>query len=194
MSKAKFLDNHSIAVQIPLTAPSGKIRVKTRSSIFEYGIPIATKKNKFSQMNYVEWQIGYDTTLDDKEKMAETSLGHLRFSAYNGKTKALYELSEYMFKLHQFGYITKKEINTLIQEIEKIPESKLIENHPSCQIKRTHPKENIINGIEFWKSKIEYPLLIHRFGVYEIIAEIVVREKQKAIGTQAMLYFCFPIT
>ena len=32
------------------------------------------------------------------------------------------------------------------------------------------------------------------FGKYEIIAEITIREKQKAIGVQPMLYLCFPIT
>ena len=32
------------------------------------------------------------------------------------------------------------------------------------------------------------------FGDYEIIAEITIREKQRAVGTQSMLYFCFPIT
>jgi len=36
--------------------------------------------------------------------------------------------------------------------------------------------------------------LIHRFGKFEIIAEIVIREKQRAVGIQAMLYFCFSIT
>jgi len=36
--------------------------------------------------------------------------------------------------------------------------------------------------------------LIHKFGKYEVLTEIVIREKQYAIGVQPMLYFCFPIT
>ena len=38
------------------------------------------------------------------------------------------------------------------------------------------------------------PLLIYKFKNYEIVTEIEVKEKQYAIGTQPMLYFCFPIT
>ena len=173
---------------------TGKIRVKNRSTIFEYGLPFASRQNNFTQRNYVEWQIGYDTTLDAPEKLAETTLKDLLFTAYNHKTKALYELSEYMFYLIKWGFIHKTSLNSLFHEIQGISEENLLENHPSCQIKRTHPREATINGIDFLESKIEYPLLVHRFGKYEIIAEIVVREKQYAVGTQVMLYFCFPIT
>jgi len=41
---------------------------------------------------------------------------------------------------------------------------------------------------------VSYPLFVHRFGQYEIFAEIMIREKQRAVGTQAMLYVCLPIT
>ena len=43
-------------------------------------------------------------------------------------------------------------------------------------------------------TQVEYPLLVYRFGDYEIVAEIKITEKQYAIGTQPMLYLCFPIT
>ncbi len=32
------------------------------------------------------------------------------------------------------------------------------------------------------------------FKHYEVITEITIREKQRAVGVQPMLYFCFPIT
>ncbi len=194
MSKAQITKGESIAIDIPLAAHTGKIRVKNRPSIFEYGLPFASRREAFSQRNYVEWQIGYDATLDKTDKLAETTLGNFRFSAYNGETKALYELSEYMFYMVKWGFVAKDELGSLIRDVENIKPDDLVENHTSCQIKRTHPRELAINDILFLESKIEYPLLIHRFGVYEVIAEIVVREKQYAIGTQAMLYFCFPIT
>ncbi len=195
MSKATISDReNTIAVDIPLTTTSGKIRIKNRSSFYEYGIPVATRQNNFSLSHYVEWQIGYDTTLDDADKMAETTQADKRFHAYNREEKALYELSEYLYYLAKWGLIAQQELKDLSEAIKKIDSKNLIENHPNCQIKRTHPREIQLNEIAFYESKIEYPLLVHRFGTYEIIAEIVVREKQKAIGTQAMLYFCFPIT
>lgn len=194
MSKAVIIDGTSVEVKVPLTTTSGKIRVKTRSSIFEYGLPFASRQHNFTQANYIEWQIGYDVVADDSVKLQETNLPTKIFTAYNRKTKALYELSEYLYCFAKWGFITKHDLTSLADKIRTISNSGLIENHSECQIKRTHPKETRINDVNFFESKIEYPLLIHRFGVYEIIAEIVVREKQRAIGSQAMLYFCFPIT
>ncbi len=41
---------------------------------------------------------------------------------------------------------------------------------------------------------VKYPMLVHKFGQYDIYAEVIIREKQRAVGTQAMLYVCLPIT
>jgi hypothetical protein len=43
-------------------------------------------------------------------------------------------------------------------------------------------------------TQVKYPMLIHKFGEYEILTEIIIKEKQYAIGVQPMLYFCFPVT
>ena len=42
--------------------------------------------------------------------------------------------------------------------------------------------------------KVSYPLIVHKFGKYDIYAEIMNREKQRAVGVQPMLYVCLPIT
>ena len=44
------------------------------------------------------------------------------------------------------------------------------------------------------KMTLKYPQLVYKFGKYESIAEITIREKQRAVGIQSMLYLCFPIT
>jgi len=41
-----------ICVEIPLTATSGKIRIKHRSILNDYGVPVATRKTPFSQNDY----------------------------------------------------------------------------------------------------------------------------------------------
>lgn len=92
-------DQKSITVDIPLTTTSGKIRIKNRSSFYEYGLPVATRQNNFLQSNYVEWQIGYDTTLDDAEKMAETTLGTKRFTAYNHREKAKFIFDKHNYRI-----------------------------------------------------------------------------------------------
>lgn len=58
---------------------------------------------------------------------------------------------------------------------------------------RTNPQLATINGVEFYRMTVKYPMLVHKFGQYDIYAEVTVKEKQKAIGTQAMLYVCLPL-
>jgi len=86
------------------------------------------------------------------------------------------------------------EIEELKTFLSSLDSQNLIKKHSHCQIKRTHPQNENINSLEFEILKIEYPQLIHKFKNYEIIAEITIREKQRAVGVQPMLYFCFPIT
>lgn len=104
--------DHLIEVPILLTAVSGKIRIKNRLILNEYGAPVATKRDGFLQSNYVEWQIGYDVVKNDVKKMAETSLSETEFIGANGKTKALYELSEYVW--YFFGGMSSLKVTSRI--------------------------------------------------------------------------------
>jgi R.Pab1 restriction endonuclease len=191
--KSKNPTTKEIKVAIPLTTTSGKTRVKVRTIFDEYGLPFASRQNPFTQNNYIEWQIGYDSVLDNEKKLALSTLSDVHFQAYNGKTKAFYELSEYLYYFYQWEVFSTQELKNLIEFLENLEEKDLIENRPDSNITRTHPKEVYINGLKFKKLQIAYPLLIHQFGDYEIISEIVIKEKQRAAGVQAMLYFCFQI-
>jgi len=185
--------NKEILIAIPLTTTSGKTRVKQRDNIYGYGLPFASRTNKFNQKNYIEWQIGYDIeTKSDKINL--TTIKDITFTAYNKKEKYLYELSEYLYYLVKFDLISREKLNDLKEFLSSLKESDLIEKHSHCQIKRTHPQNENINNLDFEILKIEYPQLIYKFKDYEIISEITIREKQRAVGVQPMLYFCFPIT
>ncbi len=185
-------ENKEIVVSIPLTTTSGKIRIKERDNIYGYGIPFASRSNKFNQRNYIEWQIGYDIEVSS-EKINLTTLKDLNFVAHNTKKKALYELSEYLYYLTAFNIIKINELEDLKNFIKNLEENNLISKHPHCAIKRTHPVNEKINDLNFEVLKIEYPQLVHKFKNYEIITEITIREKQRAVGVQPMLYLCFPI-
>ncbi len=184
-------ENKRILIDIPLTTPSGKIRIKSRSMFYEYGIPHAAGSVPMLQNNYIEWQIGYDV---EKKLIDKSSLPHTSFIAYNRKKKVLYELSEYLYYFYSWNMITTSELQTTFEFLSQLQEKHLLSNHPDCQISRTHPAETEINNTNFYKMVLNYPQLVHKFGKYEIIAEITIREKQKAIGIQPMLYLCFPIT
>ncbi len=186
-------DNQKILVRIPLTANSGKIRIKKRSIINEYGIPFATKQIPFGLDSYVEWQIGYDAWIKDDKKITDTTLPNFAFTGANGKDKALYELSEYIYYFYRWGSIKKEILMDILDYLRKISIDDLLDRNQEIQITRSHAIEKKINNFNFEYTQVKYPLLIYKFGEYEIISEIKIAEKQRAIGIQPMLYFCFPI-
>lgn len=184
-------ENRRILADIPLATHTGKIRIKSRNMFYEYGNPHATRSVPFNQNNYVEWQIGYD--LEEKKNYL-SSLPEMTFIAYNGKKKALYELSEYLYYFYSWEMISSSEIRQTLDFLSKLSEVNLLSNHPDCEITRTHPIEKEINNTTFLGMTLKYPQLVYEFGIYQIIAEITIREKQRAVGVQPMLYLCFPIT
>ena len=184
-------ENKRILVDIPLTTPKGKIRIKSRSMFYEYGNPHAAGSIPIIQNNYVEWQIGYDL---EYGKRNSSSLPHISFIGANGRKKVLYELSEYLYYFCSWDMITSSELKGILEFLSDLEEKNLISNHPDCQITRTHPVEKQINDTTFFGMTLNYPQLVYKFGKYEIIAEITIREKQNAVGIQPMLYLCFPIT
>ena len=186
--------DHKIIVPILLTTVNGKIRIKNRSILNEYGTPVAARRDGFTLSNYVEWQIGYDVVKKEINKLAESSLPETEFIGTNRKNKALYELSEYIWYFYKWNIISKKDLKDIVNYLNSIKDEDLIDNNSELQIDRSHPIEKKINGFSFEYTQVKYPLLIYKFKNYEIITEIKITEKQYAVGTQPMLYLCFPIT
>lgn len=190
--KIAKLQKPDIFVELPLTTQSGKVRVKERNSFYEYGLAVATRQNPFTQRHYIEWQIGYDADKNDKEKLNLTSLKESEFIGANGKTKALYELSEYLFYFAKWGIVGANELDELLAFLKSVNLSDFLDS--SFQILRSHPIKREILGIDFYCSEVKYPLLVHKFGTFDILVELIIKEKQRAVGVQPMLYVCFPIT
>ena len=186
---------HSIHVSIPLTATSGKARIKKRSCFREYGVTVPTRSDSLSQSCYLEWQIGYDATVGDLKKgLKKTTVPECRFTGANGKEKAIFELSEYIYHLAAWKVIPVQRLQQIEAEIKNIQPESLFDVNEALAIRRTHPLTKELCGIEFDFMRVEYPLLVHRYGKYEIITEIIVREQQRAAGIQPMLFLCIPVT
>ena len=179
--------NRTIEESIPLTMPTGKFRVKGRSMYYEYGQPFSSRSSQFTWKNYVEWQISYDSVSEPD---------HHPSIAYEGRerTKFLVELSFYFYQFFQWGVIDHRTVTGLVHYLESIDRENLIDRHEHCKILRTHPNAIEINGMPFASMTLRYPQLVYHFQQYEIIAEITVREKQRAVGVQPMLYFCIPVS
>lgn len=182
-----------LAVILPMTQPTGKIRVKERNFFGEYGNPVATRREPLSQSCYVEWQIGYDM-LANRENIDKTTLSDRTFENYKGETKYAYELSEVLFYSYELNLISDEEIRKAHDFILAIPDDSLIDVVDSMRITRTNPVEAEINEMDFYEMKVVYPLIVHKFGKYDIYAEVMNREKQRGVGVQPMLYVCIPIT
>ncbi len=180
------IDNNGTSfIYVPLTKPTSKFRVKFRESETQYGNPVATRQNTFDTKHYIEWQIGYDT-MDQNN----TSYNNLNFIGANGKIKYLYELSEIIYYLKSISIIKSVDIVNLIEKLSSL-EDKFIDN--TLEITRDSFIKKSILGINFKSSYVNYPLFICNLN-NDFIIEIIVREKQRAVGVQPMLYVCFPIT
>ncbi|WRB96810.1 R.Pab1 family restriction endonuclease [Helicobacter pylori] len=183
-------DRKVIEISIPLTSISGKARVKIRHAFSDYGISTATRKIPFSLKHYVEWQIGYDVLIKDKEKFKLTTLKDEKyhFLGANNKVKTLYELSEMIYYAKRLGLISLENLENTLKYLEK--QKQFIEDN--FTITRERFRSHQFGGMDFELSRISYPLLIHSFNDNEL-SEIVIREQQYGSKTQAMLYFCFSI-
>ncbi len=188
------LENQKNFIGIPLTTQSGKIRIKERNSFYEYGLPVATRQIPFCLKHYIEWQIGYDVDKSDKEKLILSTLQKTHFIGANGKNKALYELSEFLYYFAKWSIVSKDEIKALCEFLSHIKQDEFLDSRNDLEILRSYPKIKEILGIEFYESQVKYPLLVHKFKNFNILVEIIIKEKQRAVGVQPMLYVCFPIT
>ena len=101
-------------------------------------------------------------------------------------------MSEIVFYARKHRLIEDAEIAKCIADIRSVSDANTFEE--TASVGRTEPERVHINGLPFEEMKVSYPLFVHRLGRSEIFAEIMIREKQKAVGTQAMLYVCLPIT
>ena len=191
-AKVCVADNE-LKVILPLTKPTGKIRIKERSFFGEYGLPVAGRTQNLGLKNYVEWQIGYDLLFNafNREK---TSLQDSTFINYKQECKYAYELSEILYYSVKHDLLSIEQIQATYANIKGVPEANTLEKREDMSICRTNPQPTNVNGVDFFRMTVKYPMLVHKFGQYDIYAEVTIKEKQRAVGTQAMLYVCLPIT
>ncbi len=144
-------DKKAIEVSIPLTSISGKVRVKIRHAFSDYGISTATRKIPFSLKHYVEWQIGYDAPIKDKEKLELTTLKDEKyhFLGANNKVKTLYELSEMIDYAKQLGLISLENLENTLKYLEK--QKQFIEDNFIRERFRSHQ----FGGMDFCFSILE---------------------------------------
>lgn len=181
------VNENSVELYLP-TKNKGKFRWKNRIDNSKYGEGFATRQIPFVEESYIEWQIGYDSVVNDPKKT--TILTDLEFVGANGRTKNPYELSEIIFLMKQSGLVSDEDLRQLREEIRhrnfSFDEQYTIE---------TNERELVrIADFDFHRQDITLPT----FSDYEtdrgLSIEISIQKQQYATGIQPMVYFVIPVS
>ncbi len=180
--------NKDIIIIIP-AANSGKFRFKKRKDNLDFGETFSTRKLPFDEQTYLEWQIGYDATLNDikkGEKKTKLKGKSFLFIGANKQKKYPYELSEIFFEAIKIKLLLKEDVENLLNEIGNY---KNFIDEKNITIEKLSEFE--INGIKFYETSIKLPTLsITNTDNTQI--EISIEKQQYATGVQPMVYFCIP--
>ncbi|HEY1716791.1 MAG TPA: R.Pab1 family restriction endonuclease [Verrucomicrobiae bacterium] len=174
------ITTNAIRVRLPLTDVTGKVRMKEKSSD-GFGIPIAPSKTSLGEKDYLEWQIGYDTP-DASDISVVPQIKFIR----NGETKYGHELSKIIFEAVRTGILSTNDLAREIEALKKIPtdefeESQAVQVEVSTNAAADGFQSAVQRLPQFTKSTP------HGW------VQIQLKQKQRAVGYQAMVYVCLPM-
>jgi len=170
-----------LIVKLPLTNPTGKIRVKRREKLSTYGVPVSTRTKPFEENDYVEWQISYAT-----ENPPPTS--KIKNIKLNSKTG--FELTKLLCEGIKSRIISNRDIQDMKNFIDSVERGDTLEENEN--IIREESKDEVKGGFKKFIEKV--PLFIKNNEEKGYFVEIILKPKQKAIGIQAMVYLCVYIS
>jgi hypothetical protein len=171
---------NSVRIRLPLTDVTGKVRVKQKSSD-GFGLPVAPSKVLLGKKDYLEWQIGYDIPNTN----SPTVVPEIKFNR-NGETKYGHELSKIIFEAVRLGILSTNDLIREIEELEKIPPGKFEESQAvQVEVSTNAAADGFQSAVQrlpqFTKSTP------HGW------VQIQLKQKQRAVGYQAMVYVCLPM-
>jgi hypothetical protein len=171
---------NSIRIRLPLTDVTGKVRVKEKSSD-GFGLPVAPMKTSLDGKFYLEWQIGYDIPTTN----SPTVVPEIKFQR-NGETKYGHELSKIIFEAVRIGILSTNDLIREIEALKKIPPTEFEENQAvQVEVSTNATADGFQSAVQrlpqFTKSTP------HGW------VQIQFKQKQRAVGYQAMVYVCLPM-
>jgi hypothetical protein len=171
---------NSVRVRLPLTDVTGKVRVKEKSSD-GFGIPIAPSKTSLGEKDYLEWQIGYDIPNTNSPSVVP----EIKFIR-NGETKYGHELSKIIFEAVRLGILSTNDLIREVETLKKIPPTEFEESQAvQVEVSTNAAADGFQSAVQrlpqFTKSTP------HGW------VQIQLKQKQRAVGYQAMVYVCLPM-
>ena len=176
----------SVRVRLPLTDVSGKVRPKERTPD-GYGEPLAPTKTVLGAKHYLEWQIGYDT----READAPNVVKEIQF-VRKGETKFGAELSKMLVDALRLGVISTNDLLRERDRLAKLAEATLEEREGITTEKTPLDAKGVAlpDGFTRWTQKVPQFLRETEHGWIQI----QFKPRQRAVGNQAMVYVCLPMT
>jgi hypothetical protein len=174
-------ETNSIRVRLPLTDVTGKVRVK-ETTTDGFGLPVAPSKVALGRKHYLEWQIGYDTP-DAKDVSVVPEIKFTR----KGETKYGHELSKILFEAVRLGLIST---NELLREVELLKKNSTGTFEESRSVEVEVSTNKTTNGFQSAVQKLPQFTKTTPHGS----VQIQLKPKQRAVGYQAMIYVCVPMS
>ena len=167
-------------IRLPLTDVTGKVRVKEKSSD-GFGLPVAPSKVSLGKKHYLEWQIGYDIPNTN----SPTIVPEIKFIR-NGETKYGHELSKIIFESVRLGILSTNDLVREIDFLKKIQPNEFEESQAvQVEVSTNAPTDGFQSAVQrlpqFTKTTP------HGW------VQIQLKQKQRAVGYQAMVYVCLPM-
>jgi hypothetical protein len=174
------VETNSIRVRLPLTDVTGKVRVKEKSSA-GFGIPIAPSKTSLGEKDYLEWQIGYDIPNTNSPSVVP----EIKFQR-NSETKYGHELSKIIVESVRLGILSTNDLVREIEVLKKIQSSEFEESH-AVQV-----EVSTNNATDGFQSAVQRLPQFTKSTPHGWV-QIQLKQKQRAVGYQAMVYVCLPM-
>jgi len=175
-----FTNGESVRVRLPLTDVTGKVRVKEQTPD-GFGIPVAPSKTVLAEKHYLEWQIGYDIPNTNSPSLVP----QIKFTR-NGETKYGHELSKIIFESVRLGLLSTNDLIREVEALKKIQPSEFEENQP-VQVETS--TNAAANGFQSAVERLPQFTKTTPHGS----VQIQLKQKQHAVGYQAMVYVCLPM-
>lgn len=174
-------NNEVVRVRLPLTDVTGKVRVKEKSSD-GFGLPVAPSKTSLGKKHYLEWQIGYDLPNTNSPSVVP----EIRFIR-NGEIKYGHELSKIVSEAVQLGILPTNDLAREIDSLKKV-QPKEFEENQRVQVEVSTNTEP--NGFQSAIQRLPQFTKATPHGW----VQIQLKQKQRAVGYQAMVYVCLPMS
>ncbi len=176
-----FIKNGELIIELPLTTPTGKIRVKRRSETSNYGLPVASRRESFTKDDYIEWEISYATQNPPEEsKVEEIVINNNQIG---------FELTKLLYEGIKQKILSNKDIDELEKFINSVQPTETLEENE--KIFRENDLQEIKGGFKKFVEKV--PLFIKKNEQKDYFIEIILKHRGYAVGLQAMVHLCIYI-